>query len=594
MATVIDSLLIELGLDASKLMTTQKKVVDELKKVAVEAEKTSKATIDSTKKTSVENKKSSDQEKKTHDEKKKAEGENKKFGEESTKRAKQNHEDIKKTNEGYEKTKSALLGLAGAAFAAGALVKTVSDVAHSNAELGRTSILLGMSAKELQTWGGVAKGFGGSSETVQGALQNIAGSIAKFRQGFGGKAVMEGLSFLKLEEKDATDILKVSTALQGFQKIHGIQESKNIAELLGFDEHGYNMLLAGPEKLSELYDEYIRINHISPELTENSRKFDLAIANLVQSFTGLKNETANGALPVMNELIGVMTDITSSFADFDKETDHVSTTIVGLVAGVVALLNAIKALKYIGVPAALKLLTNPYVLGAMSLFYSKGLNKGEDAALIEEQKKAGLVDTRGTASKAEELIGIYQSLGLDREHAAAIVGNAMAESTLDPHNTKNPTHKGLLQWDTNRQENFKKFAGFDLNDARATARKQAEFSIYEMTQGGEQKAGGDFFPAHGVRNLAKIFNDSYERSKGSAEGYRQEMAAGYFGQNNMIGAQANVPANSTTTNSSSAHTTLHGGINIYGSQGNPNDTAAATEKALTQIQHINAGLSGGN
>jgi hypothetical protein len=593
MATVIDSLLIELGLDASKLMTTQKKVVDELKKVAVEAEKTSKATVDSTKKTSVENKKASDQGKKTHDEKKKAEGENKKFGEESTKRAKQNHEDIKKTNEGYEKTKGSLLGLAGAAFAAGALVKTVSDVAHSNAELGRTSILLGMSAKELQTWGGVAKGFGGSSETVQGALQNIAGSIAKFRQGFGGEAVMKGLSFLKLEEKDATDILKVSTALQGFQKIHGIQESKNIAELLGFDEHGYNMLLAGPEKLSELYAEYIRINHISPELTENSRKFDLAIANLVQSFTGLKNETANGALPVMNELIGVMTDITSSFADFDKETDHVSTTIVGLVAGVVALLNAIKALKYIGVPAALKLLTNPYVLGAMSLFYSKGLNKGEDAALIEEQKKAGLVDTRGTASKAEELIGIYQSLGLDREHAAAIVGNAMAESSLDPH-AKKGTHKGLLQWDTNRQKNFEKFAGFDLNDARATARKQAEFSIYEMTQGGEQKAGGDFFAAHGVRNLAKIFNDSYERSNGSAEGYRQEMAAGYFGQNNMIGAQANVPANSTTTNSSSAHTTLHGGINIYGSQGNPNDTAAATERALTQIQHINAGLSGGN
>jgi hypothetical protein len=429
---------------------------------------------------------------------------------------------------------------------------------------------------------------------------------------------MKGLSFLKLEEKDATDILKVSTALQGFQKIHGIQESKNIAELLGFDEHGYNMLLAGPEKLSELYDEYIRINHISPELTENSRKFDLAIANLVQSFTGLKNETANGALPVMNELIGVMTDITSSFADFDKETDHVSTTIVGLVAGVVALLNAIKALKYIGVPAALKLLTNPYVLGAVSLFYSKGLNKGEDAALIEEQKKAGLVDTRGTASKAEELIGIYQSLGLDREHAAAIVGNAMAESSLDPHNTKNPTHKGLLQWDTNRQKDFERFAGFDLNDARATARKQAEFSIYEMTQGGEQKAGSDFFPAHGVRKLAKIFNDSFERSNGSAEEYRQEMAAGYFGQNNMkrsngsaeeyrqemaagyfgqnnmIGAQANVPANSTTTNSSSAHTTLHGGINIYGSQGNPNDTAAATERALTQIQHINAGLSGGN
>ena len=420
-------------------------------------------------------------------------------------------------------------------------------------------------------------------------MQNIAGSIAKFRQGFGGEAVMKGLSFLKLEEKDATDILKISTALQGFQKIHGIQESKNIAELLGFDEHGYNMLLAGPEKLSELFSEYNRLNHITPELTENSRKFDLAIAELVQSLTGLKNESTNGVLPSVNELVDSISNAIVAFSEFDEKTDNVTSNLLAFASACLAIGKALSYIPWRPAQIASKVFKGIGMFEAAS-----GIGSAAFGTSTGYNKARAAKDLSGSSIKAEDLMGIYQSLGLDREHAAAIVGNAMAESTLDPHNTKNPTHKGLLQWDTNRQENFKKFAGFDLNDARATARKQAEFSIYEMTQGGEQKAGGDFFPAHGVRNLAKIFNDSYERSNGSAEGYRQEMAAGYFGQNNMIGAQANVPANSTTTNSSSAHTTLHGGINIYGSQGNPNDTAAATEKALTQIQHINAGLSGGN
>ena len=77
MATVIDSLIIELGLDNSKFMADQKKVIDALKEIQAENEKASK----SSKKAS-ENKKSSSENKKAYDEEKKA-------GEESSEISKQ-------------------------------------------------------------------------------------------------------------------------------------------------------------------------------------------------------------------------------------------------------------------------------------------------------------------------------------------------------------------------------------------------------------------------------------------------------------------------------------------------------------------------
>lgn len=77
MATVIDSLIIELGLDSSKFMADQKKVIDALKEIQAENEKASKSSKEASK-----NKKSSSENKKAYDEEKKA-------GEESSEISKQ-------------------------------------------------------------------------------------------------------------------------------------------------------------------------------------------------------------------------------------------------------------------------------------------------------------------------------------------------------------------------------------------------------------------------------------------------------------------------------------------------------------------------
>ena len=227
MATIIDSLLIELGLDSSKFDKAQKKSIDELRKFDEANQKTSKNTQRSSKETAL----------------------------------------------GFEKSRDALISFGGAFLGLAGLIEFVTTVTASNASLSRQSNLLGISAEKLQAWGGVAEGFGGSAASLQATFQNIESSIAKFSMGMGGENVKLGLVYLRLEDKDATDIVKISNALKEFKSAHTIQETKNIADLLGFDTDGYNMLLAGGPALQKLFDEYVKLNHLTPSLSENSEIF---------------------------------------------------------------------------------------------------------------------------------------------------------------------------------------------------------------------------------------------------------------------------------------------------------------------------------
>lgn len=394
MANIIDSLSIELGLDISKFKKSQQDVIAGLKEIEKTNDDVSKSEIDNAKKVT-------EAEKEATTEKQKAADSEKKAATESAKHAHQTQLDNKKTLEGYEKSRNALVSFAAATFSLAALASVTKEVAASNAALGRSAKLLDMSPSDLQAWGGVAKGFGGDLNTIPNALQNIKEGIAKFSLGMGGEQVRMALGFLKIEDKDSANIFKISSALRDFQKTHNILEAKSITEMLGFDESGFNILLTSPEKLQDLIDKYKSINHITPELTANSDMFVKKVSDLIQALTGVKNEAANGSLPVINAMITSVTDITAKFADFDKETDHVTTRVIALVAATTALLNVIKALKFIGVPAAFKLLSNPVVAGAMATFYSKGLNQGEDEALVESRKEAGLVDN-GTVGLSKD------------------------------------------------------------------------------------------------------------------------------------------------------------------------------------------------
>lgn len=93
-------------------------------------------------------------------------------------------------------------------------------------------------------------------------------------------------------------------------------------------------------------------------------------------------------------------------------------------------------------------------------------------------------------SKSNKYVEYLKSLGQSELAATALVGGAIQESSLQPHR-RSGTHEGLFQWSTDRQQNYNKWAltrGLP-SFSQSSDFNQLAFANYELTQGGERKAG---------------------------------------------------------------------------------------------------------
>lgn len=147
-----------------------------------------------------------------------------------------------------------------------------------------------------------------------------------------------------------------------------------------------------------------------------------------------------------------------------------------------------------------------------------GSTKGADEAIVGGMKSANEWANKNigkTPSEAmRKAINFFTGKGWTSEDAAAITGNLMQESSLNP-SAVNPKSgmKGLAQWDTNRRRDFASWAWKPIE--MASMQEQLEFINYELTQGKEKKAGAALRQAVGLEAKTKAFENKYERAGGA-------------------------------------------------------------------------------
>ena len=136
-------------------------------------------------------------------------------------------------------------------------------------------------------------------------------------------------------------------------------------------------------------------------------------------------------------------------------------------------------------------------------------------------------DSRTTAQqKADQQSALsqLQSMGWTQAQSAGIVGNLMQESSLDPR-ARNGNMIGVGQWDTNRQKLIAEHFGKAVQDM--TLSEQLKAVTWEMTQGGEKRAGNALRAVTGSGDQAAIaasyaVDHYYERSATNAADYAKE------------------------------------------------------------------------
>ena len=271
MATVIDSLLIELGLDASGFDKSQKKTVDSLKKMEDQANKSSK----------------------------------------------QNQKGAKETAESFDKVTESIIKIGVAAFGFAGLKSLITSVTQTNTQLNRQSNMLGINVNSLAAWGQAVKAMGGNAEDFAASMQNMEGGLTAFSLGLGGEEVFTGLTRLGVGLKNGkVDLLELSKALIKVKEEKGIQAALVYsAPLIGADT--FYLLTQSVDKTKELVEQQAKLNKITQEGAQQSADFKEKTVTLETSMMGLKNSIMGQLYPALTALADIAISAMEAFKGLD-------------------------------------------------------------------------------------------------------------------------------------------------------------------------------------------------------------------------------------------------------------------------------------
>lgn len=248
MPTIIDSLLIELGLDSTKLKKGTKEAGESLKKFDEQQQKTTKNT----------------------------------------------EAGAKDVAEGFTKVGGALLALSAIYGGVRTFSQLVSETSKSNAALGRTSRLLGINNTELKAWESTVKAAGGSADDFSSVMQGLQSNIASFKLGVGGEGVMIELAKLGLQgeamQTGSVNLLHVADALKKLSETRGIQAANVSAAALGIDSNMFLLLSQGSDVVEKKLAVYRQIAQATEADTAAAAKLEEQWARVDARIDSIKNK----------------------------------------------------------------------------------------------------------------------------------------------------------------------------------------------------------------------------------------------------------------------------------------------------------------
>ncbi|MEH3587168.1 lytic transglycosylase domain-containing protein [Klebsiella pneumoniae] len=354
-ATVIDALLVTLGLDTSDFRKGQKDVSDDLKKQREDAKKT----------------------------------------------AKEMAEQGKKAAAFFSSIKTELLALTGVTVTAGGLMSFVKSTTSGLMELSIQAKSLGMTAKELDGVGKAAEAAGSSVEKISAALQGFQNAKQLAKVGVYDTPVQEAAIRLNSLTHDSFNIRDDSAQttfrkiLESARKVTDPDIRRQILQLVGIDD-AINQRNQEGKFLTDV-DRLTKSSGITDASTKGAKEFTAAWAELGQNLDTVKNQIYVGLIPTIRDLNGLLIEWSSGNAkssSFFKELKRDINDITGIDLGSWTLSGDLRNLK-----------DNFSMLGKVLNHLGNALNElnnGNFSKAADEFKKAwyGTEDGKPTGNDA--------------------------------------------------------------------------------------------------------------------------------------------------------------------------------------------------
>lgn len=402
--------------------------------------------------------------------------------EQSDKMAKRVDADGKRMAGSLRNVRNEVAGLLLAFTGAATVTSFARSILDSDAATGRLATNLGLATEEVSAWQGAIKRVGGDAKDADAALQSMAAAFQTYKlTGTTGKdADFQGLGVsLNDLQNPATALLKIAEASERMSRPEFVAR----AGRLGLSDATINLLAKGRAGVEGLVDEQAKLGVATDESARAAQHLQERLA-VVETL-------------LREKLRPILTDIVERVISWAGSTDNLSTATSGLliVLGGLALWTIAAAAPWIALAAAIALvignldrlkdvaaaLMRGDFKGAWGILTSPGGGGGLDNPgavspnWIDQVRGQRVGGSRGPNAG---IINYLRRAGFSNEQARGIDAGIGAEGG---HATaRNPTSGafGIGQWLGARQKRL--FARYGRNPSE---QQQLEFLVWELNGG---------------------------------------------------------------------------------------------------------------
>lgn len=268
---VIDALVLELGLDATRFTQGQREAMDSLRR----------------------------------------------FEEQSVRSGRQVEAQGRQVMEAFSALKREALGVIGLFLGGRGIKEFVSYVTDLDLATSRVAKTMDVASSELSAWQGALKQSGGTAEGATAALAGLSGEMTRF-QLTGQSQMLPVLSRLGISLFDQNRNLKSSTQLwlelaDAVQQMDPRQAAAFLAMIPGANQEMINFALLGRRAMEEYLDAAKRAGTTTEESARAAVEYQRAIQELDQSATGLGRTLVTAVAPAIATVMNSLRDLLQSW-----------------------------------------------------------------------------------------------------------------------------------------------------------------------------------------------------------------------------------------------------------------------------------------
>ena len=224
----------------------------------------------------------------------------------------------KKTGQGFDEAAKSVVKFLAVVGGAAELKRFIEDTIKSSAALERLSLNLNESVENISAWSNAVEQSGGSAQGLQSTMEMLSMEQSKISLGLESHLIplfnSLGMSLVGAKNKGlpVDELLaNLATRFEGMDRM----QAHNIGKMMGIDEGTLNLVLQGRKELELTLKRNKEYNAVSKEQAEAMAKVQQKLIESKQNFAAFGRELLMSALPALNKLL----DLFSNFGDWARE-----------------------------------------------------------------------------------------------------------------------------------------------------------------------------------------------------------------------------------------------------------------------------------